>query len=275
MIKWNVDPEIIRIGFVSIRYYSLLFMLSFILGIAIFHKIYKRENKPKEDLDPLLIYMMIGTVVGARLGHCLFYDPMYYLSHPLKILMIWQGGLASHGAAIGILLSLYLYSRKHPDQPFLWLVDRIVITVALAGFFIRIGNLFNSEIIGKPTDVPWAFIFERAQVSDPMTPRHPTQIYEALAYLIIFFILYRIYKKHGPKLRRGYLLGLFLILVFGFRFFVEFLKENQVAFESGMALNMGQILSIPAVIAGIFLIFWAKEPKIEEPAPPQRNKKKK
>ena len=274
MIEWNVDPEIFHIGFVSIRYYSLLFMLSFILGIAIFHGIYKRENKPKEDLDPLLIYMMLGTVIGARLGHCLFYDPIYYLSNPIKILKVWEGGLASHGAAIGILLSLYLYSRKHPDQPFLWLVDRIVITVALAGFFIRMGNLFNSEIIGKPTDVPWAFIFVRAQVPDPMTPRHPTQIYEALAYLVIFGILYYIYKKQGPKVRRGFLLGLFLVLVFGVRFFVEFLKENQVAFESGMALNMGQILSIPAVIAGIALIFWAKEPPDELPETKTPSKKK-
>ena len=274
MIEWNVNPEIFHIGFISIRYYSLLFMLSFILGIVIFNNIYKREHKPKADLDPLLIYMMLGTVIGARLGHCLFYDPSYYLSNPIKILKVWEGGLASHGAAIGILLSLYLYSRKHPDQPFLWLVDRIVITVALAGFFIRMGNLFNSEIIGKPTDVPWAFIFVRAQVPDPMIPRHPTQIYEALAYLVIFGILYYIYKKQGPKVRRGFLLGLFLILVFGVRFFVEFLKENQVAFEAGMALNMGQILSIPAVIAGIVLIIWAKEPKDEVIEIKQSTKKK-
>ncbi len=261
MIKWNVNPEIFSIGFISIRYYSLLFMLSFIIGIAIFHGVYKRENKPKADLDPLLIYMMLGTVIGARLGHCLFYDPSYYLYNPIKILKVWEGGLASHGAAIGILLALYLYSKKHPDQPFLWLVDRMVITIALAGFFIRTGNLFNSEIIGKPTEVPWAFIFVRAQVSDPLTPRHPTQIYEAVAYLIIFFILYRIYKNQGSKLRRGFLLGLFLILIFGIRFLVEFFKENQVPFEAGMALNMGQILSIPAVIAGFILIFRAKEPK--------------
>ena len=274
MIEWNVNPEIFHIGFISIRYYSLLFMLSFILGIVIFNNIYKREHKPKADLDPLLIYMMLGTVIGARLGHCLFYDPSYYLSNPIKILKVWEGGLASHGAAIGILLSLYLYSRKHPDQPFLWLVDRIVITVALAGFFIRMGNLFNSEIIGKPTDVPWAFIFVRAQVPDPMISRHPTQIYEALAYLVIFGILYYIYKKQGPKVRRGFLLGLFLILVFGVRFFVEFLKENQVAFEAGMALNMGQILSIPAVIAGIVLIIWAKEPKDEVIEIKQSTKKK-
>ena len=258
MIEWNVNPEIFHIGFVSIRYYSLLFMLSFILGIVIFNSIYKRENKRKEDLDPLLIYMMLGTVIGARLGHCLFYDPIYYLNNPIKILEVWEGGLASHGAAIGILISLYLFSKKHPDQPFLWLVDRIVITVALAGFFIRIGNLFNSEIIGKPTDVPWAFIFLRAQVADPLTPRHPTQIYEALAYLTIFIILYFIYKRQGASMRRGFLLGLFLVLVFGVRFFVEFLKENQVPFEAGLPLNMGQILSIPLVLLGIYLVLSSK-----------------
>ena len=260
MIEWNVDPEIFSIGFISIRYYSLLFMLSFILGIVIFHGVYKRENQPKEDLDPLLIYMMLGTVIGARLGHCFFYDPFYYLSNPIKIFKVWEGGLASHGAAIGILLALYLFSKKYPHQPFLWLVDRVVITVALAGFFIRMGNLFNSEIIGKATDIPWAFIFVRAQVSDPLTPRHPTQMYEALAYLIIFGVLYFIYKKQGVKMRRGNLLGLFLTLVFGVRFIIEFFKENQVAFESNMALNMGQILSIPAVIVGLALIFWAKSP---------------
>jgi len=271
MIHWNVDPEIFHIGIISIRYYSLLFMLSFIVGIYIFQWVYKRENKPKEALDPLLIYMLLGTVIGARLGHCLFYDASYYLSHPIKIFKVWEGGLASHGAAIGILLSLYLFSRKHPDQPFLWLVDRIVITVALAGSFIRLGNLFNSEIIGKPADVPWSFVFERVD----NIPRHPTQIYESIAYFIIFVILFRIYKKYGSATPRGYLLGLFLVLVFGFRFFVEFLKENQVAFESGMALNMGQILSIPAVIGGIILIYYSLKPKNIQNNNPENESKNK
>jgi phosphatidylglycerol:prolipoprotein diacylglycerol transferase len=271
MIHWNVDPEIFHIGIISIRYYSLLFMLSFIVGIYIFQWVYKRENKPKEALDPLLIYMLLGTVIGARLGHCLFYDASYYLSHPIKIFKVWEGGLASHGAAIGILLSLYLFSRKHPEQPFLWLVDRIVITVALAGSFIRLGNLFNSEIIGKPADVPWSFVFERVD----NIPRHPTQIYESVAYFIIFVILFRIYKKYGSATPRGYLLGLFLVLVFGFRFFVEFLKENQVAFESGMALNMGQILSIPAVIGGMILIYYSLKSKNIENNNPENELKNK
>jgi prolipoprotein diacylglyceryl transferase len=250
MFHWSADPEIFRIGIFAIRWYSVLFMLSFVCGIYIFNWIYKKENKPQANIDHLLIYMLAGTVIGARLGHCFFYDPSYYLSHPLKILMVWEGGLASHGAAIGILLALYIYSKKHPDQPFLWLTDRIVITVALAGSFIRTGNFFNSEIIGGPTDLPWAVVFD----SVDQIARHPAQLYEALAYLIIFIALLLIYRRKGAELKNGFLLGLFLILIFGFRFLVEFMKEDQVAFEKGMALNMGQILSIPAALAGIYLL---------------------
>ncbi len=257
MIHWNVNPEIFRIGFVAVRWYSLLFMLAFVAGIYIMNKIYKLENKPVEAVDPLLMYMLFSTVIGARLGHCLFYDPAYYLRNPVKILMVWEGGLASHGAAIGILTGLYLYSRKYKDQPFLWLVDRVVIPVALAGAFIRTGNLFNSEIIGAPTDLPWAFVFDRVD----QIPRHPSQIYEALAYLFIFVILYRLYMKQKENTPKGQLLGLFLILVFGFRFFVEFVKANQEAFEQGMTLNMGQILSIPAVLAGVWLLYRVKKNK--------------
>ncbi|HUH96953.1 MAG TPA: prolipoprotein diacylglyceryl transferase [Anaerolineales bacterium] len=249
MVHWNVDPEIYRIGPVAIRWYGLFFMLSFVCGIFILDWIYKKEKKPQEDMQQLLLYMLIGTMAGARLGHCLFYDPSYYLSNPLEILKVWEGGLASHGAAIGILLALYFYSRKHMDQPYLWLLDRMVIPVALAGMFIRTGNFFNSEIIGIPTQIPWAVIFERV---DGM-PRHPAQLYEALECLIIFVILFIVYKRRGALVPKGMLLGLFLILIFGFRFFVEFFKENQVAFEQRMPLHMGQILSIPAVLTGFFL----------------------
>jgi prolipoprotein diacylglyceryl transferase len=256
MIRWNVDPEIIHFGFVSIRYYSLLFMLSFAIGIAILHWIYKKENKPLADLDQFFMYMIFGTVIGARLGHCLFYDPSYYLSNPIKILKVWEGGLASHGAAIGITTALYLYVHKKKDQPLLWLADRTVITVALAACFVRLGNLFNSEIIGVQTDVPWAFIFVRVD----NIPRHPTQLYEALAYISIFIILILLYKSKGIKTKRGLLLGLFLTMLFGFRFFVEFLKESQSAFEQNMVLNMGQLLSIPLVILGIIIISRAKVP---------------
>lgn len=259
MIYWNVSPDIFSIGPVTIRWYGLLFALSFIVGYQIMYMVFKKENKREEDLNDLIWFMVLGTVLGARLGHCLFYNPAYYLSHPIEILEIWKGGLASHGAAIGILTSLYLYSRRKPDQSFLWIVDKIVITVALSGFFIRTGNLFNSEIIGKPTDLPWGFVF----ASIDNIPRHPTQIYEALAYLGVFFVLYFVYIKKTDKLKDGYLLGLFLILVFTFRFFVEFLKENQSYFEETMTLNMGQLLSIPFIILGIYLLVRKEKKEIK------------
>ncbi len=252
-MHWNVDPEIFRIGFVAIRWYSLLFMLSFVAGIYLFNYFFKLEKKPLADIDHLLMYMLFSTVIGARLGHCLFYDPVYYLSNPIKILMVWEGGLASHGAAIGIPIGAWLYSRKREGQPFLWLIDRVVIGVAISGAFIRLGNFFNSEIIGAPSNLPWAITFDRVD----NIPRHPSQLYESLAYLTIFIILFLLYKKKQGKTRNGSLLGLFLILVFGFRFFVEFLKENQSAFEQSMSLNMGQILSIPAVLIGVALLFWS------------------
>ncbi len=212
--------------------------------------IYNKEGRTEKDLNDLVWYMVAGTVLGARLGHCMFYSPEYYLANPTEILMIWKGGLSSHGAAIGILAALLLYIRSRKGFTFLWIMDRIAIAIALGAFFIRMGNLFNSEIIGKPTDVPWAFIFS---IIDGQ-PRHPTQIYEALAYLIVFFLLFNIYFQTKEKIKEGKLLGLFLILVFGFRFFVEFLKENQSQFEEAMVLNMGQLLSIPLIIYGIYIL---------------------
>jgi prolipoprotein diacylglyceryl transferase len=213
--------------------------------------IFSKEHKSERDLNDLVWYMILGTVLGARLGHCLFYNPGYYLSHPIEILEIWKGGLASHGAAIGILTAIYIYVRKRKDISFLWIMDRIVITVALAGFFIRMGNLFNSEIIGKPTNANWGFVF----ASIDNVPRHPAQLYEAIAYLIIFFFIFAIYFKTDGKFKEGLIFGLFLILIFTFRFFVEFLKENQSLFEEKMFLNMGQLLSIPFVLFGIYLLF--------------------
>ncbi len=260
-ITWDVNPEIFSFGPIHIRWYGLLFAASFLIGFQIMTKIFKKENKTEKDLNDLLWYMIIGTVVGARLGHCLFYNPEYYLSHPIEILKTWKGGLASHGAAIGILLSIYLYSKKKVGQSFLWVMDRVVITVALAGFFIRTGNLMNSEIIGKPTDVPWAFKFVDAYVADPMTPRHPAQLYEALVYLGIFIILFLIYNKSYQKLKEGYILGLFLVLVFTARFLIEFVKEDQSPFEAGMILNMGQLLSIPLILWGLYLLFYHNRDK--------------
>jgi prolipoprotein diacylglyceryl transferase len=255
MITWDVSPEIFSIGPVSIRWYGLLFAASFLIGFQLMSKIFKQGDKSQKDLNDLLWYMIIGTIVGARLGHCLFYNPDYYLHNPIEIFKTWKGGLASHGAAVGIVIAIYLYSKKKVGQSFLWVMDRIVITVALAGFFIRTGNLMNSEILGKVTNVPWAFKFVNAYVSDPMSPRHPTQLYEALAYLLIFIILFLIYNKNYKRIKDGFLFGLFLVLIFSARFVIEFFKENQSAFEEGMILNMGQLLSIPLIIWGFYLIF--------------------
>ena len=230
--------------------YGILFALSFILGYNIMRSIYRREDKPQSDLETLLTYMMVGTIAGARIGHCLFYDPAYYLSNPLEILMVWKGGLASHGGAIGILTALYIYSSHRPKQPYLWLLDRMVITIALAGLFIRLGNFFNSEILGLPTEVPWAVIFDRID----SLPRHPAQLYESIAYGTIFVGLYRIYNKLGNRTPAGFIFGLFLTSVFGFRFFIEFVKERQASYGIDLVLSVGQILSIPLILTGIYLL---------------------
>ena len=248
-ITWNVSPEMFSIGPLSVRWYGLLFASAFIFGYKVMQWVYKKENKPVSDVEQLTVYMILGTVIGARLGHCLFYNPDFYLSNPLEILKVWKGGLASHGAAIGIIISLYFFAKKKKVTQ-LWILDRIVIVVASAGFFIRLGNLFNSEIIGKPAEVPWAFIFTKVD----NVPRHPAQLYESIAYFIIFLILFFIYKNKRDKLNDGFLFGLFLVLIFTFRFFVEFLKEVQSSFEAGMVLDMGQLLSIPFIILGIIFI---------------------
>ena len=197
---WNVDPVLLKLGPLELRWYGLLFVGSFFLGLMILTKIYKREGKDPEVLDNLLIYIMIGAVLGSRLVHCFFYEPDFYLSHPLEILKVWKGGLASHGTSIGIPIAIYLYTKKKKLN-FLWQMDRVVIVTALGGSFIRLGNLFNSEIIGKAADVPWAFIFTRVD----NVPRHPTQLYESIGYLIIFLILFFIYKKKYKQLNDGFI----------------------------------------------------------------------
>lgn len=248
-ITWNVSPEMFSIGPISVRWYGLLFASAFIFGYKVMQWVYKKENKPVSDVEQLTVYMILGTVIGARLGHCLFYNPDFYLANPLEILKVWKGGLASHGAAIGIITSLYFFAKKKKVTT-LWILDRVVIVVASGGFFIRLGNLFNSEIIGKPSEVPWAFIFTRVD----NLPRHPAQLYESISALIVFLILFYLYKNKRDKWHDGFLFGMFLVLIFAFRFFVEFLKEVQSSFEAGMILDMGQLLSIPFVILGIFFI---------------------
>jgi phosphatidylglycerol:prolipoprotein diacylglycerol transferase len=262
IIPWDPNPEIFRIGSFAIRWYGLLFASCFLFGYLIMRKIFKNEGLGEEILDRLTIYMAIGTIVGARLGHCFFYEPAFYLSHPLEILLIWHGGLASHGAAIGILISLWLFVRKEKKEYF-WVLDRIAIVVALSGFLIRMGNLMNSEIYGVETSVPWGFVFLR---NNEVVPKHPTQIYEGLSYLLIFFLLYRMYWKEKGKVNQGLLFSILLILVFTARFFIEFLKEPQVNFEAAMKLNMGQLLSIPFIIFGIaafYLSLKNKKPGFE------------
>jgi len=253
-ISWNANPEIFGIGSFSIRWYGLLFAMSFAVGYIIMLQFFKKENLPDKLLDKLSIYMLVATVIGARLGHVLFYEPQNYLDNPLAILKIWEGGLASHGAAIGILAALYFFARTS-KKTYFWTLDRIVIVVALAGFFIRMGNLMNSEIYGRVTDLPWGFVFLRAGEE---LPRHPTQIYEAFCYLAIFIYLLSYYYKHQGKPREGYMFGFFLVTLFAARFFLEFLKEPQVAFESSMTLNMGQLLSIPFVLAGAYILLRKK-----------------
>jgi phosphatidylglycerol:prolipoprotein diacylglycerol transferase len=253
VVPWDMNPEIFRIGAFAVRWYGLLFASSFLFGYIIMNKIFRNENLGDAVLDRLTIYMAVGVIVGARLGHCLFYEPEYYFKHPLEILMTWHGGLASHGAAIGILTALWLFKRKEKKDYF-WILDRIAIVVALSGFFIRMGNLMNSEIYGVETTVPWGFVFLR---NHEVAPKHPTQIYEALSYLAIFLLLFRIYWSKKGEHIEGLLISLLCILVFSSRFLIEFLKEDQVAFEAGMKLNMGQLLSIPFILMGIAGLYWS------------------
>ncbi|MCP4294644.1 MAG: prolipoprotein diacylglyceryl transferase [Proteobacteria bacterium] len=253
IITWNINPNLVDFGVIQIRWYGLLFAVSFVFGNFFLNWIFEREKQPKQYADRLLMHMILGTILGARLGHCLFYEPGYYLSNPLEILKIWRGGLASHGAGIGLFIAVYLYVRKTPGQSYFWIMDRLVIVIAFSGFMIRLGNLFNSEILGKPTDGTWGMIFKRID----SIPRHPAQIYESVAYLIIFIFLMTLFLKTTLYMRSGFLGGTFLVLIFMTRFVVEQFKENQVPFEVGMRFNMGQILSIPMILLGFLLILRA------------------
>jgi prolipoprotein diacylglyceryl transferase len=371
-VIWNVTPQLIDLGRFEIRYYSLLFALGFIIGYIILLRIFRKQGLSVDLLDRLTIYMVISTIIGARFGHCLFYEFDYYIKHPLEIILPWRGsigadfkftgfqGLASHGAGIGILLGIYLFARKTKSS-YLWTMDMIVIVTALAGSFIRLGNLMNSEIYGNPTKSNYGFVFTQdltrllteqykgtihnvsfhkintdimkgkegvplqmdiefaRQIKDENVakrfgdinlhndltrydfdrnvfllqedslnykierrdrrlwlrtqigglPRHPSQIYEAVTYLFIFLLLLYIFYRYEKRLRNGFIFGMFLFLVFAARFFIEFLKQNQESFEDSMSLNMGQILSIPFVIAGLSLIIlkWPKNKGTLEPEP--------
>ena len=304
-IPWNVSPIIAEIGPLLLRWYGVLFALGFVISSFVITHMFKKEGVRSYWVDVLTFYMVVGTVVGARLGHVFFYDWPSYREHPSEILKIWHGGLASHGATIGILLVVFIFSVRNKFD-YLWVLDRIVIVVAIAGACIRLGNLMNSEIVGKPTDLPWAFVFPRdtEHLQAPVTPlpagavlvqrtrsasgqeetqvmpagtpaapglemavpRHPTQIYESLFCVFLFVVLYGLWNKYKERTPRGLLFGLFVVLLFTFRILVEYLKENQVSQETGIIaqyhLNIGQLLSIPFILIGLFVLLRAgKDPK--------------
>jgi phosphatidylglycerol:prolipoprotein diacylglycerol transferase len=298
-ILWDTDPILAHLGPITLRWYGLLFMSGFVVGTFVLTHIYRSEKVSPRWVDVITIYMLVGTIVGARLGHVLFYEPDILLKNPLEVFMIWHGGLASHGATIGILFACWLFARNNKFD-YLWVLDRIVIVVGIGGALIRLGNLMNSEIVGKPTDVPWAFVFPRdtehlvrpqpgqtfpvgsvtvettqgkdgelefvtAPVTNPLpptadkvaVPRHPTQIYEALFCVVLVSLLYTIWNRYKDHTPRGLIFGLFVVLLFTQRFLGEYLKENQVDFENGHLFNQGQLLSIPLVLVGIWVLWRA------------------
>ena len=287
-ITWNVDPVLFYLGSMQVRWYGLLWAVGFLIGYFLMRNIYRREHLSDDSMDKLLLYMLAFTVLGARLGHCLFYEPAFYLSHPLKMLAIWEGGLASHGGAIGILIGLWLYVRnynksakKGKDEKqqisYIWILDRIVIAVCLVGALIRLGNVMNHEIYGTPTSLPWGFVFLRGMEQfcgtvDNYTPCspgnccppsewlpcHPTGLYEAFFCLVAMgILLWMYYKRDLGNRQPGLMFGTFLIIIFGSRILIEFLKNVQVEFEKDMVFDMGQWLSVPFVIIGIVMIVWS------------------
>ncbi len=283
-ITWDVNPELFSIGPLTVRWYGALWAIGIFLALILVSKLYKHEKYPESWMDKQFFYMVIGVIVGARVGHCLFYEwhllpqPVEilgitfkygnpFLAKPWEMLYVWQGGLSSHGGAFGLMAAMYFYNKKVTKKGFIWGFDRLVIGVAVAGACIRLGNLMNSEIYGGVTNMPWGFIFVRDPQGDGL-PHHPTQIYEMLYCLITFAIIWWMYWKKQAYKRVGLIFGVFLIGIFGTRFLLEFIKLNQEAFENGMWLNMGQILSIPFIFWGLYLIFFYSKKHIQEEAVP-------
>ncbi|MDE6183069.1 MAG: prolipoprotein diacylglyceryl transferase [Rikenellaceae bacterium] len=267
-IDWNFDPTLFSIGGFQLRYYSLTWMAAFVAGYYLFGYILKREGRDIKLLDNILVYAFLGTLIGSRLGHCIFYEDAAFWRNPLQVLYIWQGGLASHGAAVGMFVGLWLFSRKY-RQPFVWVLDRVILTVPLGGAMIRLGNLFNSEVYGHPTDLPFAFRFIEnlpawSAGAQPVysLPSHPTQIYEAVIYTLIFVVLMLIYMRTQTTRRYpGALFGIFLMLLFVSRFMVEHLKLVQdsvdARFMAEWGINIGQALSVPFIVAGAIITVMA------------------
>ena len=293
-VTWNVDPTLFTILGREIRWYGLFWVIGLLVAVYIVQNIYKREDLPEKWFDSLFVYMIVGIIAGARLGHCLFYEPAYYLANPFEMLKVWEGGLASHGGVIGIIIAVWLYSRKITKQSMLWTFDRVMVPTGFTAAMIRLGNLMNHEIYGGPTDQPWGFrfidnLYQWMNGAEPIytEPSHPTQIYEALAYLLVFAITMYLYWKTDAKHRKGLITGVGIFIIFFFRFFVEFVKNVQVDEEYSMiqstGLNIGQWLSIPFVIWGIWLIvnalrkpaYIADTPKESEMFKPKPKSKKK
>ena len=261
-ITWNPDVVALDLGFFAIRWYSLFWAIGLVSVYLLMHKLYRQQKISEEQFEPMFMYCFLGILIGARLGHCLFYEPDYYLSNPVEMILpmrnvlgqgwIYTGyeGLASHGGTLGLMLALWLYAR-HVKLRFLHVLDNVAIITPVCACAIRLGNLMNSEIIGRPTEVPWAFIFEKVD----MLPRHPGQLYEAICYAIFFGIHWYFYRRYPKKVGTGFFFGLCLFLIFTSRIFIEYTKENQEAFEDGMLFNMGQLLSVPFVVLGLYWMF--------------------
>jgi len=249
---WNVNPNILELGSLQLRWYGLLFVGSFFLGLMILQWIYKREERDPSVLDNLLIYVMIGAVIGSRLMHCLAYEPEFYLANPLEILKVWKGGLASHGGLLGVLIALYVFAKRY-NESYVWLISRVAIPGALTAAFVRLGNLFNSEILGLPSELPWAIIFQRVD----MIPRHPVQLYEATAYLVLLLILVTVYRKSTAEFASKILPGIFLTYMFILRFLLEYTKTRQADYTTDLPFTTGQLLSVPFIVVGIIWIIWA------------------
>ena len=261
-ITWNANPVLIDMGPVQIRWYGLMFAIGFWIGFNIVTKMFERDRAPENWVGILLLWVLAGTVIGARLGHVFFYEWDYYSQHLSEIPMVWHGGLASHGGTIGVMLGVFCFSWITTKRSPLWTFDRLVVPIALVGALIRIGNLMNSEIYGHYTDLPWGFVFVR---NHEILPAHPTQIYEALCYLALFVVLMWMYWRKGAARRPGLIFGVFFIVLFSCRFLIEFIKNDQVAFEAGMPLNMGQLLSIPFILIGVWLTVRAlRRPPVPE-----------
>ena len=253
---WNIDPILLHLGPLQLRWYGLLFVGSFFLGSMILTWMYKREGKDPVVVENLIIYLMVGAVIGSRLMHCLAYEPEFYLANPLEILKVWKGGLASHGGLLGVFIAMYIFSKRY-DTPYMWVVSRVTIPGALTAAFVRFGNFFNSEILGKPSDTPWAIVFERID----LIPRHPVQLYEAFSYLALFLVLIFIYKRVSPSFATKILPGIFLFSMFTIRFLLEYTKTRQADYTTSLPFTTGQLLSIPFIIIGLLWILWALKTK--------------